>query len=293
MSWLEVRVRTPLDHREAVANLLFDLEALGIAENDAPVGVTLSAYYEVGAEAKVREAITHFVTSLAEITPSAGTITVEYHAVQPDNWADRYKEFYKAQKLSHTFFLKPAWDKVSHVPDDMIAIEMDPGQAFGTGLHPSTKITLSMMERAIEEYPSADRIRFLDVGTGSGILSIGAAKLGVMDITAIDIDADSIETAKENCVTNGCTQVRLSTATLQSLKGPFDLIVSNILLETHRELKAEYARLLGKGGILILSGILGNQKKALEVEIRSQGLKLEESQNLQEWAGVMVRSPGK
>jgi len=285
VEWFEVNVEGVGSLKDAVMNRLFELGAEGINESDGPSGIRIRAFFQKTLKGSVTEQMTLYLQSLREMYPDI-QLTIEFRPVPDENWADRYQQFYKAQRLTHLFFLKPRWDQDTIVPDEMIPIVMDAGQAFGTGLHATTKLSIRMIQSAVGLFSEPSRVQMIDVGTGSGILSIAASKLGVEKITAIDIDPIAVGTAQENCTFNGCSNVRILNQEFENLRETFDLIVSNILLDTHLKLVESYRDHLSSNGILILSGILAHQRQELDETFRTHGFIEEFSETLQEWAGI-------
>ncbi len=282
--WIEVRLEVDEELRESVSNRLFEIGAEGVSEIKDK-GVDLyQVYFPKNLESEVIAQLKDYQTALKALFPKNKEITFQIFEVPEDNWSDKYKEFYKAQKLTQLFFLKPAWDKETLVPHGMIPIVMDPGQAFGTGLHPSTRMCVHMLEHSVRVYRFPEKLKVIDVGTGTGILAMIASHLGVGSIDAIDNDEDAVITAKENLDLNNCSTVRISDKPLGSYTEKFDIIVSNILLDTHRLLAADYARLLKDGGELILSGLLAYQKRELESFLLPLGFVPIGACNFQEWA---------
>lgn len=283
IEWIEVRLDVEEALRDAVSNRLFEIGAQGVSEIKDK-GVDLyQAFFPKEEEKKVRTELNTYQESLAKLFPEKKKISFQILEVPEDNWSEKYKEFYKAQKLTNLFFLKPAWDKETQVPQGMIPIVMDPGQAFGTGLHPSTRMCIHMIEQSVGVFRFPEKLRVIDVGTGTGILAMVAKHMGVGHIEAIDNDADAVKTAKENIALNKCDGILVSDKPFGSYQEKFDIIVSNILLETHRLLAKDYARLLKDGGELILSGLLGYQKGELESLMLPLGFVPIGSCHFQEW----------
>lgn len=291
MQWFEINLNVPEALKDSVVNRLFELGAEGVTEAEtASAPGTIRAFFDEKHRSSVGAELDAYLDSVAEIFPELPRVQTQYLSVENDNWAERYKEFYVPQKLTRLFFLKPAWDQGTEVPQGMVPIVMEPGQAFGTGLHPSTRLCMRLLERAIDLNPIVANVRAIDVGTGTGILAIVAAKLGVRDLVAIDNDPVAVTTAKENFEKNGCDFIQLSEEPLSSFQGPFHIIISNILLETHREMVADYRRLLAPGGLLLLSGLLAHQKQELIDLFKPYGFVLDATETLQEWMALsMVR----
>jgi len=288
MQWFQIQVQVVDEAlKEAITSYFFDLGAEGVSETlEKGVSQGLCACFPKEKQQQIYQTLTNYFNDLKSLSSEAEKIQWHFSDVSQDNWAEKYKEFYKAQKLTDRFFLRPQWDTKTPLPTDMFSLILDPGQAFGTGLHQSTRLSMKLIEETAALYPELVSLRVLDVGTGTGILAIVAAKLGFKEITAIDNDLDAIRVAGENFSTNATLGVRLSAQPLSSLNPCFDMIVSNILLETHRELCQDYRRLLKPGGVLILAGLLGGQIQAVEEQMTSLDFVQVQKSLLQEWAAV-------
>jgi ribosomal protein L11 methyltransferase len=286
MTWLEIKLETPQTMKDPIVNRLFELGAQGVNETDIAdkAWVRVSAYFEDKAGKAAAEELPAYLASLKEIFPEEPVVKWESVAVPMENWSETYKDFYRAQKLTHLFFLRPAWDTKTPIPEEMLPIVMEPGQAFGTGLHPTTRLCMRRLERLISIYPRQANINLLDVGTGTGILAIAAYKLGIRKITATDIDPLAVTASKENFELNDCAGIQVSDQDLGAIGGEFHVIVSNILLDTHIQLRADYRRLLKPGGQLILSGVLVSQRRALCDALKEVELVNESWEALDEWA---------
>lgn len=287
MEWTAIIIKTTPGLVDALTNHLFELGAEGVTESGTTAEPELESYFKSAELSKVLPLLEQYAKSLREIFPNEPAVQITTRPVKDEKWADKYKEFYTAQKLSKTFFLRPAWDTTTSIPENMIPIVMDPGQAFGTGLHPSTRLSILLIERAFGLFADAAKVSCLDVGTGTGILAIVANKLGAQDIHATDIDSDAVFAAKENCILNGCPAIKVSDKPLDKFTQQFDLVISNILLEAHKALAKDYLRILAPGGQLILSGLLGHQKELLQEIMQPLGFELQVQESMQEWAAFL------
>jgi ribosomal protein L11 methyltransferase len=288
--WFEVQMRIAPMLKDALVHQLFEWGAQGISEDDSGEETLVRAYFEEDKRDLVEDEIEPFIQTLAGFFPlakqGAGATKVELNDVEDENWADAHKAFYPAQALTRLFFLKPAWDNTTEVPDGMVPLILEPGQAFGTGLHASTRLCIRLLEYFVEFHAKPGEIHALDVGTGTGILAMVLSKLGVAEVIATDNDPIALEVAQTNLEVNESTNVQLTDTPLEELEGEFSIIVSNILLETHRQLAAHYRRLLLPGGQIILSGLLGHQKTDI-VEIMGEvGFQLEASESSQDWIAL-------
>ena len=287
--WFEIELSVPEALREPIINRLFELGAEGVNESEDSSQAVVRGFFQERHRDEVSRELPSYLTSLAEIFPDLPKVELQLKAVPQENWAERWKDSYQAQKLTKLFFLKPAWDATTPVPEGMIPLVMEPGQAFGTGLHASTNLCLRLLAFTVELFPRTADLRVIDVGTGTGILAIAAAKLGVGRIEAFDIDPVAVEAAVENCALNGTPDIDVKTAQLADYAGPYDIVLSNILLETHRELASEYARVLKPGGQIILAGLLAHQRDEINEIMAAQGFVLEGSESLQEWIAIAYR----
>lgn len=279
MKWYELKLTAEEPLRDALSNRLFELGAEGVQE----MASGLTAYFPEDVAQEGLEGMKAFIADLG------AKVEMELVPVKDENWVEKYKEFYYAQNLSDRFFLKPLWDKTTPIPQGMTAIFMEPGQAFGTGLHPTTRLCIRFLERR----QFSPKERCLDVGTGTGILAIVAEKLGGRNIEAIDNDPLAVEAAQENVKVNQCTHVDATETDIAKLAAGYMLVVSNILLKTHEDLAAEYKRVVHPGGELIVSGLLRDQKSAVEAALNVQGFHLKEEEYMEEWAAFLFKKEGK
>lgn len=285
-AWFEVELRVAPVAKEAVIHQLFEWGAQGLAEDDFDENSVLRAYFKNEQRQVVEEELDFFLSQIGRHFPETRNPDVQLSPVDDEDWAETHKRFYPAQKLTRLFFLKPTWDTSTAVPEGMLPLILEPGQAFGTGLHASTRLCLRLLEYFVELHARPDRIRALDVGTGSGILAMALGKLGVQSVLGIDNDPIALEVADKNIHANESDNVQLSDMPLEELEGEFEIIVSNILLETHRELAAHYRRLIVPRGQLIVSGLLAHQKAEIVEVFRLEGFTLEASESSEDWIAL-------
>lgn len=206
------------------------------------------------------------------------------------DYANAWKKFYTVLHVGKRTVIKPSWLDYTPKPHEIV-IELDPGMAFGTGLHPTTRLCLAMLEAYV--IPGAT---MLDVGTGSGILAIGAVKLGAGRVDARDIDPLAVETAARNIAASGLrgnVQVTRGSVEVQESPQPFDLVTANIFADTIAELAPALAQHLKADGVLITSGILVERAHLVSAAMNAQGMVLVQQAREQDWL-VMVyrREPG-
>lgn len=214
--------------------------------------------------------------------------------VREEDWAHAWKKFYKPLRVGRHILLKPSWEEVEPAPDDIL-VELDPGMAFGTGLHPSTRLCIVALEDIVQP---GDRV--LDVGTGSGVLSIVAHKLGAAAILATDIDPIAVDVAGENAALNqvpiGAAGMIVEAGSVPAGRaGHFDVVVANILAEVLVKLfDAEYgypplAEPLAPGGHLILAGIIEERAAMVVDAAQRHGCRLVDRKQEGDWVALVVR----
>ena len=215
-----------------------------------------------------------------------GTLELEMKNVADEDWAENWKKYYKPFRIGSHLVVKPTWEEYTAQPDDLI-IELDPGMAFGTGTHETTNMCMQLLEKHLE-----DGMRVMDVGTGSGILAIAAARLGAKDILAIDIDPDAVKVAVENVELNGVQeQVRVVVGDLcKSEAMPCDLAVANIVADAICMLAGPLTRHLEKGRLLICSGIIREREQDVMNAAQEAGYVLFDRIEKGEWVALALRN---
>ena len=209
-----------------------------------------------------------------------------YREIDEEDWAQSWKAFFFPQRITDRVVIKPTWRKVETRPDDII-IEIDPGMAFGTGIHPTTSTCIEMLQAVLN---SGDRL--LDVGTGSGILMIAGAKLGASRIFGIDVDEVAVGIAKKNLLLNQidpeCFTVK-SGHLVDGVNGRLDLVTANILSEVILVLLEDVHKVLKKGGVLIASGIIEKNSNAVVDKMISRGFDILEVKIKEGWVTIAGR----
>jgi ribosomal protein L11 methyltransferase len=284
--WVELRVMCPVDLVDVLSGTLWDCGCLGITETSPSPTMSLLQVSFCDCTEALKRQVEQACTTVFEINHKDAP-DYEWRNVVEENWKETHKRFYPAQPLSARFFLVPAWQATEIVvPQGYEPIILEPGRAFGTGLHQSTRLALWLMEEYLEQEPK-QFTQVIDVGTGSGILAMAAKKLGTPKVIGTDIDPEAVEVAIENAANNRLTGIDFSTNRLPTFSAAtFQMVIANILLRTHVELLQEYARLLCKGGVLILSGLLEGQLPTLEPELKRQGFHKNKSKVIDEWEAV-------
>jgi len=222
-----------------------------------------------------------------------------YKQIADQNWMEAWKEHYKPILIGQRLLILPAW--LDSLEPERIAIKIDPGMAFGTGTHPTTQLCLELMEVWFSQSSIENRQSkiVIDVGCGSGILSIAALKLGVKTALGVDIDAESVTNSRENADTNGIGDELIlgqgSVAEVLAGQFPFKsapLVVANILAPVIiRLFAAGLADLVEPGGAIILSGILFEQEKNVIEAAQAKGLVLTEHRQMGDWVAFTCQRP--
>jgi ribosomal protein L11 methyltransferase len=299
MNWLEVSLVVNGELAEAVADVLARFAYSGVMmeqgvkyndEEDAgtPTGpITVRAYLEMDDKIEdTRQKLEESLYYLGMIQPLPAP---SYKEIADQNWMEAWKQHYKPILIGQRLVIVPAW---MDSPDpDRIAIKIDPGMAFGTGTHPTTQLCLQLMEKTIID------TRVIDVGCGSGILSIAAIKLGAKQALGVDIDVGSVTNARENAGSNGVgNELILGVGSVDEIKNgqfPFDkapLVLANILAPVIvRLFDAGLADLIEDHGAIILSGILQEQEGRVVEAGQAKGLRMNERRQIGDWVAFTMR----
>ncbi len=248
----------------------------------------LTAYFPW--EADLGTVKKEFLDFLPVLADSFGTATgefVEATEITDCGWAETWKEHFKPARLGRRITVKPSWEPYAASSGEVV-LTIDPGQAFGTGTHETTKLCLRFLEDLFDA-PEAPRT-VLDVGTGTGILGIAAAMLGAGCVLGIDIDPRAVETAEQNGRINGVAdRFRSAITPLARVEGTFDLVAGNVLAEILADLKDEIAARCAPGGTLLLSGILTEKSAWVAQEYAESGWRLAAQRDEGQWSALVLR----
>lgn len=306
--WAEVSCEIPTGMVDLLAEFLVTLSGNGVCiENlnvdtfsidtleDSPVK-TVKTYFpaDTALQDKVA-AIEMYLTEHAAAYPGFVPQPPAITTVKEEDWANNWKKHFKPSRIGNRMVIKPTWEKWD-ADDDAIILEIDPGMAFGTGTHATSRLCLETLERIFfHEAPfngsdapvPAD---LLDVGTGSGILAIAAAKLGATRVIAVDIDPTAVIIAQQNMALNRVESiVSVSTSPLGEVVGLFSVVVANILAEELVRMSSELVGKLRKGGFLVLSGILTEKEGTVVAGFAPFPVTLVETTREAEWSCLTFR----
>jgi ribosomal protein L11 methyltransferase len=305
MNWLEVSMTVDGELAESVADVFARfapngvMTEQGVTYNDAedagtPAGpITVRAYLEADDRLEeTRQKLEESLFYLGMIRPLPDPV---YSQIADQNWMEAWKQHYKPIPIGERMLILPAW--LESPEPSRIAIKIDPGMAFGTGTHPTTQLCLELMEKAIVDIrESTIEYRVIDIGCGSGILSIAAIKLGARRVLGVDVDEESIVNSRENSAANGVgEELMLGVGSVQEiLTGRFPiksapLVVANILAPVIvRLFDAGMAALIEEGGVIILSGILIGQEQSVLEAAQAHGLRLIERKQIADWVALAM-----
>jgi len=307
--WIEISLSVDGELAEAVAEVLARYLPNGIViestaiENTTdlstgvPVGpLKVSGYLPVDSELEEkRRQIEEALWYLGRIQPLPAP---EYATIQETNWMEAWKERYQPIQIGQNLVIVPAWME-SPTPD-RIVVRIDPGMAFGTGTHPTTQLCLELLETEIQDalttHAAPETVSLIDVGCGSGILSIAALKMGASHALGVDTDAQAIKASHDNAKLNGIERgLRLGMGSLAEIQaGTFGdkqaaLVVANILAPIIvRLLQGGLANLVSCGGKLILSGILETQISEVEAAVHESGLQVVGRYQSADWVALVA-----
>lgn len=288
MRWADIEVTTTPQAQDAVSSIMMDHGCGGVAiQGDALV--VLRCYLPVDDQLEDRLLlIRNRIKELPDhgIDIGEGEITVKY--AEDQDWAEAWKAFYHPTKPGKKIVVKPAWEEYEPQPGERV-IELEPGMAFGTGLHATTRLCIVALEKYLRP-----GMRVVDMGTGSGILAIASAKLGASLVIAFDIDETAVRIARENVVANEVDdRVEVhQTANLRFVGQSVDLMTANLVAQTIIENADVMAGVMRTGGIVIASGIIEERLLEVEQALRNNGFDIAETTAEGEWRAVIARRAG-
>ena len=283
----ELTVEVPPDASEGLTNFVWEQGALGVIEEEGPGRAPrLRAFFPKTVFARVlEEGVREYLRGLAELGfARAGEPRVV--AVANEDWADAWRAHFRPFAVGRNLLVTPPWERPP--VNGRVLITIEPGRAFGTGQHGSTLGCLETLEALIAYARPA---RLVDLGTGSGILAIAAARLGVPHVLAIDEDPDSVASAMANAARNRvCDRVRCVLADAGALEEPpAPVVVANLLTAAHRRLAPRYARYVADGGALVLGGILDAEAPGVAAALAPHGFTQRGSVAVEGWTTLHFR----
>lgn len=311
MKWSEISIHTTNEAIEPISHILHEAGASGVVIEDPfeltkeredqfgeiyqlnpddypEEGVIVKAYLPVNSFlGETVEAIKDSINNLILFNIDIGLNKVTISEVNEEEWATAWKKYYNPVKISEKFTIVPTWEIYNPVSSDELIIELDPGMAFGTGTHPTTVMCIQALERTVRP---GDRV--IDVGTGSGVLSIAAAMLRAEDVRAFDLDEVAVTQAKLNIKLNKVhKKVNVSQNNLLDgvEEGSADVIVANILAEVILRFTDDAARIVKPGGYFITSGIIQQKKDQVKEALVSSGFEITETILMEDWVAIISK----
>ena len=233
----------------------------------------------------VRKALGHL--QAFELRPIGDLQT---RVVHEEDWAEAWKEHFPVLRVGHRLVIRPTWREHVAAPDDVV-LSLDPGMAFGTGLHPTTRLCLAGIEKWADSSLLSDA-RVLDVGCGSGILAIAAALMGASDVLGVDIDPLAVETTTANAATNGMTDFIEARTGGLPLAEParFHLVVANLISGLLIDLADELAATMWPGGRLLAGGIYRDREAEVQSAFESAGLRVIGRMSEEDWVALELEA---
>jgi ribosomal protein L11 methyltransferase len=303
MHWLELTVQTHPEAVESVSELLNRYTTGGVAIEE-PIElidegqeyrvltgqpVKVHAYLPIdGKEEQTRQQVARGLWHLSTLGPQfVGDL--QTRIVHEEDWANAWKDYYHVTHIGQRLVIRPSWRDYTPKSDEVV-LELDPGMAFGTGLHPTTRMCLEQVEQRTQP-----GMRILDVGTGSGILALAAAKLGAASVHCIDNSSVAVESATANAATNHLSdRVTVSLGVLDDagstrLSSQYDLVLANIIARVIGSIAPNLAQVLAPGGILITSGIIEDRRHEAEQPLLAAGLKLIDQVMIDDWVTLIMQ----
>ncbi len=305
MKWNEICIHTTNEAVEAISNILHEAGASGVVIED-PLELTKERdnwfgeiielnpddYPEEGVIIKAYLPINNFIgetidsikkeiSDLVQYDIDIGKNHVTTTEVKEEDWETAWKQYYHPAKISKRFTIVPTWENYQKVESDELIIELDPGMAFGTGTHPTTVMSIQALEKTVK---TGDTV--VDVGTGSGVLSIAAALLDAKNIIALDLDEVAVESAKENIQLNhlqGKVEVRKGDLLTGLTVKDVDVLVANILADIIVRLTKDASSIVRKGGYFITSGIIQAKRQEVKQALDEAGFDIVETLVMEDW----------
>ncbi len=304
MHWLELTVQAHPEAVESVSELLSRYTPGGVAIEEPfelldegqeyrvlkGQPVQIHAYLPIdGKEEEARQRVAEGLWHLASLGPQfVGEL--QTRVVNEEDWANAWKDYYHVTHIGRRLVIRPSWREYTP-KDNEVVLELDPGMAFGTGLHPTTRLCLEQIEQR-----TRPGMRVLDVGTGSGILALAAAKLGAASVYSIDNSSVAVESATANAAANGLgDRITVVLGVLDEvgatqMAGQYDLVLVNILAHIIGEMAPQLAQVLAPGGLLIASGIIEQRRPQAEQPLLVARLKLIDEAMIDDWIALVMRS---
>ena len=297
MKWLELSVEAPPEYVEPLTHIFYRYGEGGVAIESpadfspdegerAPQPKTLKVVTFVPLDESARTRKSNIEVAVRLVAHFASISEIKEREVEEEDWESNWKEYFHPIRVGSNLVICPTWRSHKSLEGDVL-IKLDPGMAFGTGHHPTTRMCMELLETLI-----VGGEKVIDVGCGSGILSISAAKLGAGDILGIEVESRSVEVALENCKLNGISpQVTILNGSFPEIRvenASFDVALANIAAKVVINLSEYIAGAVAIGGRLVLSGILKDTLKDVEKEYSLHGVHFDKVLVDGDWTAVLA-----
>lgn len=291
--WLEIRITLPETLQEEAGIFLTGWSGRGVVLEDTEEATDLPGFaairtYFPAADftADNRRELLQYLDKLVALGYRIGEL--QQRVIQEEDWERAWQVHFKSRRLTSRFVVRPPWEDYQPKGDEVV-LTIYPGMAFGTGRHPSTWLCLQALEEAGQNWPFQPAPQVLDVGTGTGILGLAAARLGAR-VLAIDVDPEAVAAARQNITLNELQeQVRAEDIPLAAIRQQFDLILANLTAPDLQTLAESLSGRLRPGGSLIISGFLISDLPKLQDQFLSLGLSLQRSHQKDDWAALVLK----
>ena len=308
-TWIEVRVITKSEALEPISGIFYSLDCKGVAiedpedilgreqgpltwdfadinvlEHKGKVAVVKAYFAEEDNIEDVLAYVNERLSELKEMGLDLGEAKVEHEKMYEEDWANTWKQYYKPSKVGEKIVVKPIWEEYE-AKDGELVVDLDPGMAFGTGTHETTRMCIQALERYVKEESTV-----FDVGCGSGILAIAAAKLGAKLAVGVDLDPVAVESSIENVGYNNLNNIEILHGNLvEVIDGKADIVVANILAEIICILTDDVKRVLKDGGTFITSGIIHDRVDMVCEKLEATGFEVIEKNRDGEWNCIVAK----
>jgi len=302
--WLKVELTAPSELIDALSNFMTEIGAQGVFQEtpdpqssngftEDTTSETLKAYlpFDIRLESRL-ESLKTYIEGLSQVFPDLRKPVFNTERIDDPNWGEAWKKYFKPLRVTKNIVIKPTWERFMPSGRDIV-IDIDPGMAFGTGQHASTRLCLQAIEDLLLQQRTMGKWRVLDVGTGTGILGISCAKLGVQKVVCVDSDKKAAEIARENVAINDVEErVEVINRDVATIHERFDLIVANLTAKILIKHRSHLISLLGPDGYLIISGIIEQNREEIECHFITDPLTSQHVITEKEWICYVLRKGG-
>lgn len=307
--WIEVAIVTSSEAVEAVSGILYNTGVKGVSIEDpediefkkkhpgdwdyfdetlllVKDGAIVKGYYKQDEHLdEYLRYIKDSINNLEQFGIDKGKGLITVCKVNEEDWENNWKKYYKPTKIGEKIVVKPIWETYETKGNEVV-VELDPGMAFGTGTHETTRMCI----KALEKYVKSESVVF-DIGTGSGILAITAAKLKAKEVIGVDLDPVAVKSAEENVKYNNVDNIKIMHGNLMEVvDGKADIVIANIIADVIILLTEEVKKFIVSGGLFISSGIIKERKDDVVKKLEECGFKIEEVNVDGEWVCIVAKN---